>query len=151
MIRTAFFATALFSLSLLSRAQETSFGIYFTTKSKNCPKKVATITKKKICVMAQPVVALEDVSHISPIRYDFQNQPYFNIAVTEAGLSKLKNLAIAFPNQQIAVVVDGTLIGYLSDLNRLRSPYIKIGSSDGSLQNIEMIHKKLKVVRPVKD
>jgi hypothetical protein len=68
--------------------------------------------------------------------------------VTEAGLSKLKNLAIAFPNQQIVVVVDGTLIGYLSDLNRLRSPYIKIGSSDGSLQNIEMIHKKLKVVRP---
>jgi len=151
LIRIAFVIAVVVSISLASNAQGTTFGIYMTTGSKNCPKKVTTITKKKICVMAQPVLALEDVAHISSIRYDFKNQPYFNITVTESGHSKLKSLAIAFPNQQIAVVVDDTLIGYLSDLDRLRGPYIRIGSSDGSLEDVQMIHQKLKLVRPVKD
>lgn len=140
------------SLPWTAHAQASTFGVYMTANSrKQCAQKLENFDKKKICLVAQPILKLEDISHITAMRLDLGNQPYFSLVVTEQGLTKLKGVAIAFPNQQVAVVVDNIVIGFLTDLDRLKSTSIKMTSNNASQVNLQMVHEKLKTVFPLRN
>lgn len=134
------------------RAQESTVGIYITVKfSKKCENQVTNFDDKKFCLAAEPVLTLKDLSHISRIKVDLANRSYFSLVFTEDGAKKLKNLSIAFPNTEIVLVVNKRIIGFLTDLEALRSTSLKMTASPGSTQNVEFVHEKLKAVLPEKN
>jgi hypothetical protein len=148
-----------FSLSAInSHAQDSTIvqqptvGIYITLKfTKKCENQVVNFDNKKFCLTAQPVLTVDDLSHISAIKIDLANQSYFSLVFTEGGVKKLKNLSIAFPNTQIVLVVDKLIVGFLTDLDSLRSNSLKMAAGSGSAQNVEFVHDKMKAVLPVKN
>jgi hypothetical protein len=148
-----------FSLSAInSHAQDSTIvqqptvGIYITLKfNKKCENQVVNFDNKKFCLAAQPVLTVDDISHISAIKIDLANQSYFSLVFTEDGVKKLKNLSIAFPNTQIVLVVDKLIVGFLTDLDSLRSNSLKMTAGSGSTQNVEFVHDKMKAVLPVKN
>jgi hypothetical protein len=132
-------------------AQESKLGVYLTVKfSKKCENQVVNIDNKKFCLAAQPVLTKVDLSYITEIKLDLAMQSYFTIVFTENGASKLRNLAVGFPNSQIVLVVDKQIIGFLTDLDQLRSNSLKMTAGAQSGSNVEYVHEKLRAFLPVK-
>lgn len=135
-----------------SIAQQPTIGVYITVKySKKCENPVTSFENEKFCLTAEPVLTQKDLSHISTIKLDLANRAYFSLVFTEDGAKKLKNLSIGFPNTQIVLVVDKEIVGFLTDLETLRSNSLKMAAVDGSTQNVEFVHGKLKSVLPVRN
>jgi hypothetical protein len=140
------------SLSTLTSVAQTSpIGIYVSVKTKKrCENPVIGLDNKKVCLAPQPVLTLDDISHISPMKIDLANQSYFNLVFTEAGASKLRSLSIAFPNTKIVLVVDKTVVGVLKDLDVLKSNVLKMTGSTEPGKNLEFVYEKLKTALPVR-
>lgn len=132
--------------------QQSSFGVYMIAATKKqCVKKLQTLDEKKVCLMGVPVLTIDDVSHITAIRYDLANEPYFSLVVRDSGFNKLKGLAAAFPNQDIAVVVDDTVVGFLNGLDRLRGTRLKMTAQNKSQITLNSVHAKLLEVLPMRN
>jgi hypothetical protein len=143
---------ALGTSTSISLAQNAQVGVYITVKyKKKCAHQVLNLDKKKFCLADQPVLTADDLSYISTIKIDLANQSYFSLVFTEDGVKKLKNLSIAFPNTQIALVVDKTIVGFLTNLETLRSNSLKMTAGTGSPESVEFVHEKLRAVLPVKN
>ena len=131
--------------------QKPTLGVYITVKySKKCENPAVNLDDKKFCLAAQPVLTIEDISHITPIYIDLANQSYFNLVFKESGVAKLKNLSIAFPNTQIVLVIDKLIVGFLKDLDVLRSNTLKMTAGIQSTRNVDFVHEKMKAVLPVR-
>jgi hypothetical protein len=134
-----------------ARAQDKRFGVFITVKyKKKCENQVVSLENKKFCIADQPVLKREDLSYITDIKLDLASQHYFNLVFTEAGATKLRNLSIAFPNTQIVLVVDQTIVGFLKDLDILKSNVLKMTAGEQYTNNVEVVHEKLKSVLPVR-
>jgi hypothetical protein len=132
-------------------AQESKLGVYITVKySRKCENQATTIENKKFCLAAQPVLTKVDLSYITEIKLDLAMQPYFTLVFTENGATKLRNLAIAFPNTEIVLVVDKEIIGFLTNLDQLRSNSLKMTAGKQFGDNVEFVHEKLKAFLPVR-
>lgn len=135
-----------------SFGQKPNVGIYFTIKyHKKCPNQVIDLNEKKFCLADEPVLSLQDLSYISTIKLDLANRSYFSLVFTEEGAKKLKNLSVAFPNTEIVLVVDKLIVGFLTNLETLRSNSLKMSADQRSGQNVEFVHEKLKEALPVKN
>lgn len=132
-------------------AQESRLGVYITVKySKKCENQVVNIEHKKFCLAPQPVLTQIDLSYITEIKLDLAMQSYFTLVFTENGAAKLRNLAIGFPNSEIVLVVDKQIIGFLTDLDQLRSNTLKMTAGVKYGNNVEYVHEKLRAFLPVK-
>jgi hypothetical protein len=141
----------LFAMFHSAYTQPSEVGIYITVKAKRkCQNQLLDVDGKKYCLAPLPVLTTKDLSYISDIKLDLANRKYFNLVFTEAGAVKLKHLSLAYPNTQIALVVDKLIIGFLSELERLKTNAIKITSNNESEDNVEFVHEKLKYIIPVR-
>jgi hypothetical protein len=132
-------------------AQESKLGVFITVKySKKCENQAVNIENKKFCLAPQPVLTKVDLSYITEIKLDLAMQSYFTLVFTENGASKLRNLAVGFPNSQIVLVVDKQIIGFLKDLDQLRSNSLKMTAGVQYGSNVEFVHEKLRAFLPVK-
>jgi hypothetical protein len=132
-------------------AQESKLGVFITVKySKKCENQVVDFANKKYCLAPQPVLTKVDLSYITDIKLDLGMQPYFMLVFTENGATKLRNLAVGFPNAQIVLVVDKLIIGFLKDLDQLRTNSLKMTAGAEYESNVEFVHDKLKAFMPVK-
>ncbi|HEY0654681.1 MAG TPA: hypothetical protein VGD65_16205 [Chryseosolibacter sp.] len=131
--------------------QESKLGVYITVKySKKCENPAVNIENKKFCLAPQPVLTKIDLAYMTEIKLDLAMQKYFTLVFTENGAEKLRNLAIGFPNTQIVLVVDDLIIGFLKDLDQLRSNSLKMTAGIQYGNNVEFVHEKLKAFVPVK-
>lgn len=132
-------------------AQSPTVGIYLTVKfNKKCENQVLNFEGKKFCLAPQPVLMVEDLSYITDIKIDLGNKSYFTLVFTENGGQKLRNLAVAFPNTQIVLVVDKLIVGFLRDLDVLKSNSLKMTAGVGPGETVEYVHEKLRAVLPVR-
>jgi hypothetical protein len=142
---------AILSPGSTALAQESKLGVFITVKySKKCENQVVDFVNKKFCLAPQPVLTKEDLSYITDIKLDLGMQPYFMLVFTENGVTKLRNLALGFPNTQIVLVVDKLIIGFLKDLDQLRTNSLKMTAGSEYESNVEFVHEKLKAFLPVK-
>jgi hypothetical protein len=131
--------------------QSGSVGVYLTVKNKrNCEHRLPSSDEKKYCVAAQPVITMGDFAYITEIEKDFSNKPYFSIAFTDQGVTKLRNLATALPNNPLALVVDNMIIGFIKNLDVLRNNKLKISGDEQITLTLETIHEKFRKVLTVK-
>ena len=130
-------------------AQTSKVGIYITVKYKRkCENPATSLDEKKYCLAPQPVLTIDDISHVTPINLDLANQRYFNLVFKESGVAKLKNLSIAFPNATIVLVADNLILGFLKDLDVLRFNTLKMTADPRSEKNVDFVHDKLKAFLP---
>jgi hypothetical protein len=126
-------------------------GVYITVKfKKKCENQVTNADNKKFCLAPLPVLTSADISYITEMKLDLLSQPFFNLVFTEAGATKLRNLSKAFPDTEIALVVDSVVIGFLVDLDLLKSNMLKMTAARGSTTSIDWVHAKLATALPVR-
>jgi hypothetical protein len=151
-----FFSIALLTIAFCVSAlpafgQGSTVGVYLTFKNKKrCQNQAVNLEEKKYCLAPQPVLTSDDMSHITAINTDLTNQLYFNLVFKESGVAKLKNLSKAFPNSQIVLVVDKIIVGFLKDLDVLKSNQLKMTAGTEPGKDLEFVHEKLKGVLPIR-
>ena len=138
-------------MSIHAVPQVVEIGIFMTVKyDKNCEHRLVSSDDKKFCLAPQPVITADDFAYITELENDVDNIPYFSIAFTEQGVKKLKNLATAFPNNQLAMVVDNEIIGFIKNLDVLRNNKLRISGEGHVKLTLAVIHEKLSKVLSVK-
>lgn len=131
-------------MTIRSMAQNAEIGVFLTVKNKkNCEHQLTSSDEKKICLAPQPVITGDDFAYITELENDVDHKPYFSIAFTELGVKKLKNLDTAFPNNDLAMVVDNVIIGFIKNLDILRGNKIRISGEGQGKLTIQAIHEKL--------
>jgi hypothetical protein len=134
---------------ITARSQETSTGIFLTTKiKKNCQNILFTTDKKtKVCVTMNPIISAKDFVYITDIKKDIDNRFSFNLIFSNEGYETLKKLYAQLPNSEFALVVDNSVIGYIKNLEVLKNKTLLI---DGTETDILSIHHALEAVVTVR-
>jgi hypothetical protein len=145
MIRKISFLIFLTTLIITARSQETSTGIFLTTKiKKNCQNILFTNDKKtKVCVTMNPIISVKDFVYITDIKKDIDNRHSFSLIFSNEGYEKLKKLYAQLPNSEFALVVEKIVIGYIKNLETIKNKSLLI---DGTEDEILSIHHGLEAV-----
>ena len=132
--------------------QHVDIGIFVTIKfTKKCEYKLLTLNNRKICVTSQPVLTVNDFAYITEIKKDPAGTYYFNLGFSDQGFIKLKKLSAAFPDTQLALVINNTIVGFIKNLDVLRNKTLKIDATSDGKTGLEAIHEKLLKALPVKN
>jgi hypothetical protein len=150
-LKILLFITAFTSCSAVAFTQPSEVGVYVTVKKKKkCENEVVSIINEKYCLAPLPVLTKQDFASITEIKLDLANQRYFTLAFTENGATKLRNLAVAFPNNEIVMVIDNLVVGVLTNLELLKSNTLKMTDGGAPGNNVQLVHEKLSALIPVR-
>jgi len=125
---------------------ETNAGIFLVVKNeKICEKRVFNIDKKvKVCVTPEPILAVDNFTSVSSIvkRDSLGVNCYFNLGFSQTGMERLKKIYTTLPQAELVLVVDNTVVGFITNLNTIRNKSLAI---EGNEKDLILIHEKFKV------
>jgi hypothetical protein len=142
-----FVFTCIFSLLLLKQVygQSESTGFYVVLdRKKECtnPFKSLAIVTIPVCLSKNPIVTKDDFENISKIHVDsIQATKYVNLKISKESFARFQLLGKKLPKTTLALVIDGTIVGIIENLQLIGNPipiYSNIHSSD-----IEWVYENL--------
>jgi hypothetical protein len=99
-----------------------------------------------LCLSKAPIIAQGDFESISQVFIDSVKQAkYINLKISKGAYDKFLLISKKLPRIDLALVVDGTIVGVLDNLDAIGNPipiYANLYSSD-----VEWVYQKLKKVK----
>ena len=142
---------ALFIIVSLAADPDTpASGIFITKKPGRkdpCDQQVKMlIGTKMICILKQPLIALDELESVSDIRYD----PIFKSNHLDLGLSPecvttINKTVSILPHTEFALVLNNQVICIFKIDESLKSRYLRIGQ-DLDIRSLETVHNALKTI-----
>jgi hypothetical protein len=137
------------SLSLLLfygmvQGQSESTGFYVVLeKKKECVNPFKSLTPgTPLCLSKNPIVTKNDFENIGKIHTDsIQATKYVNLKITKEAYSRFQLLGKKLPQTTLALVINGTIVGIIENLQSIGNP-IPIYSSMYST-DIEWVYENL--------
>ena len=129
-------------------AQPETTGFYIVLdKKKECTNPFKSLTISiPLCLSKNPIIAEIDFESVSTIHTDsVRSTKYINLKISKAAYGKFMLMARKLPRTNLALVVDGTIVGVIENLESIGNPipiYSGMYSSD-----VEWVYQKLKKVK----
>jgi hypothetical protein len=129
--------------NFFASAQKINTGIFLVTGKDNPCENVALNIGKtvKICITPEPIISIQDFNSVTLINKldPVGHVCNFNLVLSPAGFDKIKKLYSKLPHASLILVVDGTGVGYIKNLDSFHNKSLKI---DGNLKDLTMIREK---------
>ncbi len=130
-------------LTIEAPAQERRVGIFITTPlSKDCPNKLKTMDRKEVCITQRPVIPRTDFLYITELVERTHANSYFHLVLSDSGFNKLKAISRDLPSAELVLVVDDAAVGFVRNLDRLKSGRLMIDAPEPYKLDLILIHQK---------
>ena len=137
---------------LASFQEEESSGIYIVLKplkKTTCENELKmVIDQVKLCISKKPIVTVDQIDFITPIRYDPLIESYYiDVGFSPTGMVTLNKTYTSLPNTQFALVVDNAVVCIFSVREEITVKYVRIGQ-DAPLKHLQIIRDILSKIKP---
>jgi hypothetical protein len=137
-----FILSLLLSRQIYGQSEPTGFYIVLG-KKKNCVNPFKSLnTDIPLCLSKSPIVTKKDFENIGKIHIDsVHGTKYINLKISREAYSRFQLLGKKLPQTTLALVIDGTIVGIIENLQSIGNPipiYSSIYSTD-----IEWVYENL--------
>jgi hypothetical protein len=129
----------LFSLFAEGVPQEKSIGIFMVMKDGgkkniNCQKVLRSRNlKTSACIANTAVIGLEEFSSMTEIVNSvIRRKSSFDLILSPNGYNKLKKIITSLPENELVLIVDDTVVGFIENLEQISNRSIEIGGEVNS-------------------
>jgi hypothetical protein len=135
-------------MEAFGQPESTGFYVVLDRKKEcNNPFKSLTIMSVPLCLSKSPIIAEDDFESVGTIHTDSTRATkYLNLKISKEAYARFLLMARKLPRTNLALVVDGTIVGVIDNLDKVGNPipiYSNLYSSD-----VEWVYQKLKKVKP---
>jgi hypothetical protein len=144
-----FFLTLLVVVACEAYAQPDATGFYvLLDRKKECTNPFKSLSiSTPMCLSKNPIITEVDFESVSTIHTDsLRATKYISLKISKEAYGKVRLMAKKLPRTNLVLVVDGTIIGIISNLDTMGNPipiYSDLYSSE-----VDWVFQKLKKVRP---
>lgn len=139
-------------IALTSFQEEDSSGIYIVLKplkKTSCENELKmVIDQAKLCISKKPIVMVDQIDFITPIKYDPIIESYYiDIGFSPTAMVTLNRTYTSLPNTQFALVVDNSIVCIFTVREEIAVKSIRIGQ-DAPLKHLQTIREILSKIKP---
>jgi hypothetical protein len=138
--------------SLTSFQEEESSGIYIVLKplkKTTCENELKmVIDQAKLCISKKPIVMVDQIDFITPIRYDPVIESYYiDVGFSPTAMVTLNKTYTSLPNTKFALVVDKDIVCVFTVREEISVKSVRIGQ-DAPLKDLQTIREILSKIKP---
>lgn len=132
--------------------EEESSGIYIVLKplkKTTCENELKmVIDQAKLCISKKPIITVDQIDFITPIRYDPVFEWYYiDVGFSPTAMVTLNKTYTSLPNTKFALVVDNDIICVFAVQEDFAVKSVRIGQ-DAPLKHLQIIRERLSKIKP---
>jgi hypothetical protein len=137
---------------LASLQEEESSGIYIVLKplkKTTCENELKmVIDQAKLCISKKPIVTVDQIDFITPIKYDPVIESYYiDVGFSPTAMVTLNRTYTSLPNTKFALVINNDIVCVFTVREEIAIKSVRIGQ-DAPLKDLQTIRDILSKIKP---